>query len=295
MSYTCSVIAHFAVIACLFPFAGKAAAQREDPAVDAALAPLVTVPPSTRIRDGMWKGTKKFGAVKFTGNPLQLLMDETRLEESEAAAKAKKASPDKKASAATVAVDTAPIAQIELPPPDPTPTSPKLKPETLPKGLSLPWKEQSAPAGETMDAGKRSGPDESMRRAPVKSRESLPAIPLTPRREMPESQGDVEVDFKALSFNALPDLIKLLKHKSPMVRARAADELGRRGDEAARAVPALIETLSDRSSRARASAALALGNIGGDAPKLRALLTPLLEDKNPDVSMSAKTALSRLP
>jgi hypothetical protein len=125
-------------------------------------------------------------------------------------------------------------------------------------------------------------------------REELPKFkPIPVRIEAPEADGDpIDVGF---AQHSLPDLIALLKsNASPRFRARIADELGRRGEEAAKAVPALLDALDDKSALVKASAVLALGNIGGDAATLRLKLTPLLQDRNPDVKMSAQTALARL-
>ena len=74
--------------------------------------------------------------------------------------------------------------------------------------------------------------------------------------------------------------------------ARAADELGKRGIEAAPAIDLLAEALDDRNSRVRASAALALGNL--DAQKSVRALISALNDSDEDVRWSAAVALGRI-
>ena len=77
-------------------------------------------------------------------------------------------------------------------------------------------------------------------------------------------------------------------------RARAADELGKRGARAASAVPALAENLKHANRRVRASAALALGNIGAAADPAVSSFVRLLRDPSEDVQSSAAVALGRL-
>jgi HEAT repeat protein len=92
----------------------------------------------------------------------------------------------------------------------------------------------------------------------------------------------------------IPVLIEQLSASNPRGRARAADELGKRGAAAARAVPALRRALSDRDRRVRASAVLALGSAGAGAKGVAADLRRALRDKDEDVRFSAGIALERL-
>jgi len=96
------------------------------------------------------------------------------------------------------------------------------------------------------------------------------------------------------AHDALPDLILALKQEDGEARARAADELGNLGDEAASAAPALMAALKDSDPRVRASASLALGNIGADSRDVVPGLMLALKDKSFDVRYAAALALSRL-
>lgn len=92
----------------------------------------------------------------------------------------------------------------------------------------------------------------------------------------------------------IPVLIAQLKDADPRRRARAADELGKRGPAARVAVPALHRALKDGDRRVRASAVLALGSAGGEAIETAADLRRALRDKDEDVRFSAAIALERL-
>jgi hypothetical protein len=92
----------------------------------------------------------------------------------------------------------------------------------------------------------------------------------------------------------IPALISQLLSKNPRTRARAADELGKRGLAAEPAVPALRRALKDRDRRARASAALALGSAGGRTKGVEGDLRIALRDRDEDVRFSAGIALERL-
>lgn len=92
----------------------------------------------------------------------------------------------------------------------------------------------------------------------------------------------------------VPELIRRLSSPEPRVRARAADELGKRGAAAAAAAPALRRALKDRDRRVRASAVLALGGVAGPSSSVAADLRRALRDKNEDVRFSAVIALERL-
>jgi len=95
-------------------------------------------------------------------------------------------------------------------------------------------------------------------------------------------------------FDALPGLLRALKKGDARTRARAADDLGHLGADAAPAVPALMDALRDRGARVRASAGLALGNIGTAHRSVVPLLTKALKDRSEDVRYAAALALSRI-
>ena len=89
-------------------------------------------------------------------------------------------------------------------------------------------------------------------------------------------------------------LIEQLLSPDPRRRALAADQLGQRGADAARAVPVLRGALHDSDRRVRASAALALGDIGRVPLDAIVDLRRMLADPDPDVRFSSQTALARL-
>jgi HEAT repeat protein len=102
---------------------------------------------------------------------------------------------------------------------------------------------------------------------------------------------------------AIPKLIPLLRDPSSLVRAAAADKLGKldyrstgmNGEEHQQdlsEVPALIEILKDSHALVRAAAAEALGAIGDEAAP--APLIALLKDPKPKVVVAAAGALSAL-
>lgn len=93
----------------------------------------------------------------------------------------------------------------------------------------------------------------------------------------------------------VPELILRLAAAEPRTRARAADELGKRGRAALPAVPALRRALKDPDRRVRASAVLALGGAAGEVDGVAADLRRALRDRNEDVRFSAVIALRRLP
>jgi hypothetical protein len=96
------------------------------------------------------------------------------------------------------------------------------------------------------------------------------------------------------AVDPLPALKKLLRDSDPVKRARAADELGRRGAAAAPAEPALAAALKDRDRRVRSSAALALGNLGAAADSAVPALVAALKRGPEEVEWSAAVALGRI-
>lgn len=82
-----------------------------------------------------------------------------------------------------------------------------------------------------------------------------------------------------------------LKHKSRLVRAVAANQLGDLGKTASPAIHALLAALGDESEYVRASAARALGRIGTRNRPVLESLKGMSEDKSPLVRAAARTAL----
>ena len=133
--------------------------------------------------------------------------------------------------------------------------------------------------------------------APLGQREEFPAGPAAPYHEA-AAPGKTEIAADAGTAkpenDPVPALIKALSRGDARRRARAADELGKRGAAALPAVPALRRALKDRDRRVRASAALALGGVGASDENIIADLTRALKDKEEDVRFSAGLALNRL-
>ncbi|MDX6770558.1 MAG: exopolysaccharide biosynthesis protein [Elusimicrobiota bacterium] len=99
----------------------------------------------------------------------------------------------------------------------------------------------------------------------------------------------------ALAKDPVPALLALLKDGDPRKRARAADELGKRGPAVSReAVAPLAAALKDKDRRVVASAALALGNMGAAADGAVPALERLLGRGPEDLESSAALALGRI-
>ncbi|PIR15235.1 MAG: hypothetical protein COV48_15520, partial [Elusimicrobia bacterium CG11_big_fil_rev_8_21_14_0_20_64_6] len=126
--------------------------------------------------------------------------------------------------------------------------------------------------------------------------ENLPlAVGLIPREHVVDAPGLIMQDAGGKApHDALPPLLRILKHGNARMRARAADDIGHMGTAAAPAVPALLSALRDRTAAVRASAGLALGNIGATEASVVPLLTKALKDRNEDVRYAAALALSRI-
>jgi HEAT repeat protein len=136
--------------------------------------------------------------------------------------------------------------------------------------------------------------------------DATPAPKTTERH--PAAQGSDEsrklARIKAWNDQrAIPKLIRLLADPSSLIRAAAADKLGKidfRSDSMNGAsreqnlseVPALIDALKDPHALVRAAAAESLGVIGDDSSA--APLTALLSDSKPKVVVAAANALSAL-
>ncbi len=78
----------------------------------------------------------------------------------------------------------------------------------------------------------------------------------------------------AATDDPLPDLVRLLRHKTASERLRAAKALGRLGWLARDAMPSLVGAVADEDAKVREAAAQAVGQMGPDAlPALAAMLT----------------------
>lgn len=97
---------------------------------------------------------------------------------------------------------------------------------------------------------------------------------------MPES-SERDIVASALSRigkPAVPELIRVLQHRDPLVRLEAAEVLARIGPDAIEAVPYLTTALDDADERVRKASARALGRVGpGAAPAVPALMRSLVE------------------
>jgi hypothetical protein len=171
------------------------------------------------------------------------------------------------------------------------------EPETLPPGPpGPPLSERAEPSVPLAETGPRAGlhPGE----VPAsRTQESLPpGGPGVAPRPAPAAETALAQDHgrPKPENDPLPGLIRALRKGDASARARAADEVGKRGAKAAAAMPALAEDLKHPDRRVRASAALALGNIGPAADPAVPALVRLLKDRNEDVQWSAAVALGRL-
>ncbi|MBI3288237.1 MAG: HEAT repeat domain-containing protein [Elusimicrobia bacterium] len=130
------------------------------------------------------------------------------------------------------------------------------------------------------------------------SAETMPAAPSGfGERPSPETAGaDYARDAGTgkAELDPLPALIALLRSEDPAVRARACDDIGKRGAAAASAVSALTKALKAPTARVRASAALALGNVGAAADPAVPALVAALKNGPEEVSWSAALALGRI-
>jgi HEAT repeat protein len=146
--------------------------------------------------------------------------------------------------------------------------------------------------------------------APAPAPEPIPNSPSTGKRRQPPAAAQGSDESRKLAKiktwddqAAIPKLIPLLGDSSSLVRAAAADKLGKldfRSDSMNGAsreqnlseVPALIDALKDPHALVRAAAAESLGVIGDDTSA--APLTALLSDSKPKVVVAAANALSAL-
>ena len=90
-------------------------------------------------------------------------------------------------------------------------------------------------------------------------------------------------------------LVKLLNHRAPRVRERAAHCLGDYQASAKEAVPGLLVVLGDQKAfgYVRAAAVHALGKIDPQNPAVVAALTKALSDKRKGVRQAAAKELQQ--
>ena len=294
----CSLVAHGA----------ETLAERRERLIIRPLYPTLTRPPSTRIQDGLWKEEAEYGIVRYTrGEKLTNAKDgglvvnpgapepSSQTKTSTTTWWRRALSPGSLMSWRRTEKTSADISLIKRPAPNGSIRGGPGDPESLGPVPALPPREKATTGFDYAALRARAAPDMSLHGRVKADAQQLPEPPPIPRHVTTQEPYNGEKIDDRFTSHSLPDLIDLLKNgSSPRFRARIADELGRRGPEAANAVPALISAFGDPSSLVKASAALAVGNIGGDTSELQPLLALLLQDKNLDVKISAKTALSRL-
>jgi hypothetical protein len=172
--------------------------------------------------------------------------------------------------------------------------------ETLPGGAAVPGRvEAENGAATTFVADPRRAPSAAVRAPrPKAAPESMPAgTPGLPERPASETAGAAimaDAGTGKTEIDPLPSLLKLLADADPKIRARAADDLGKRGPAAASAESALAAALKDSDRRVRASAALALGNLGAAADSAVPALVAALKRGPEETSWSAAVALGRI-
>jgi hypothetical protein len=197
------------------------------------------------------------------------------------------------------AVVTAPVpVKTAAAPAAVSPKSPPGVPESLPGGPASPEVPVAASGvAEFASVDARRGTRSSVRPTEERTPESLPpGPPVPPHPETVVGTAEIEPDAGTgkPEDDPVPRLIESLSSKDARRRARAADELGKRGDAARPAVPALRRALKDDDRRVRASAALALGSVGGSSTDVVADVRRALRDKDEDVRFSAAMALERM-
>ncbi len=160
--------------------------------------------------------------------------------------------------------------------------------------------ERAAPSSSSAayaSVGREKAPVSSVKRPKDPATPELlpPGAPGTSERPAPRtSEAEIVADAGPgkMASDPLPALLAYLKSADAATRARAADELGRRGTPAA--VEGLTAALKDRVPRVRASAALALGNTGAAADAAVPALVAALKKGPEEVTWSAALALGRI-
>jgi hypothetical protein len=172
------------------------------------------------------------------------------------------------------------------------------RPETMPRGEPASAPGESAPVAPRLESPDARAPAASAAppAAPRAREEFPPAPPASEARTSAPGAAELVPDDGTgkPEKDPIPGLIERLSDSDPHRRARAADELGKRGAAAAKAVPALRRALGDRDRRVRASAVLALGSAGSAEAGVEGDLKRALRDKDEDVRFSAGIALERL-
>ena len=95
----------------------------------------------------------------------------------------------------------------------------------------------------------------------------------------------------------IPDLVKLLQGKDPIVRRQVASTLAKMGPEAGPAVPELVGLLKHSDADVRRTAAQTLGVVakaGADATAAVPDLVRLLQDPAPEVRFAAVQTLGQI-
>jgi HEAT repeat protein len=106
----------------------------------------------------------------------------------------------------------------------------------------------------------------------------------------PEELDRIEfADRYQASARSSSELLEDLANWSPVVRRRAAMELGGRSSDHAKVIPKLAAILKDPSSESRLGAAMALGQIGDKSTV--PLMVELLNDPDVDVAYASASAL----
>jgi HEAT repeat protein len=104
--------------------------------------------------------------------------------------------------------------------------------------------------------------------------------------ETPEAPLDIR--------SCLPALIRALRDRDGMVRARAAHAIGEIGPEGSPAVPALLQLLKNSDEGSRIGACIALKGIGPNARASLPALRIALTDPSNDVRQFAAHAIERI-
>jgi len=99
---------------------------------------------------------------------------------------------------------------------------------------------------------------------------------------------------KKIVYDPLPDLMAALVSPDMLRKSRAIDEIGRLGERGRKAAAALKKLIRDKTPRIRAGAALALGNVTISTDEALDELRRALDDESADVRYSAAMALGRI-
>ncbi len=114
---------------------------------------------------------------------------------------------------------------------------------------------------------------------------------FSPDEDMPSKAAEA---LARIGSAAVPTLIEALKDEHYLIRAGAADALGRMGPAATSAVPALADALRDERMVVRASAAMALKKMGPASASAVPALAGTLRDEYSEVRCNAADALGAI-